>query len=155
VIAHTLAARAGSALCAPDIQTYLPWPALCAPTLDAGFGAKHGQNNQHINQGGGLFVPAIVCFEANMSLQQPSVGDPYPTLTRRHHASVATQSAVRRLTPVECERLQGFPDNYTAIPWRGKDQTPDGPRYKALGNSMAVPVMRWIGERIQALENIK
>jgi DNA (cytosine-5)-methyltransferase 1 len=57
--------------------------------------------------------------------------------------------AVRRLTPVECERLQGFPDNYTAIPWRGKTETPDGPRYKALGNSMAVPVMRWIGERIQ------
>jgi len=59
---------------------------------------------------------------------------------------------VRRLTPIECERLQGFPDNYTQIPWRGKpaEQCPDGPRYKALGNSMAVPVMRWIGERIQA-----
>jgi len=57
-------------------------------------------------------------------------------------------SAVRRLTPVECERLQGFPDNYTNIPWRGKPTSPDGPRYKALGNSMAVPVMRWIGERI-------
>ena len=58
---------------------------------------------------------------------------------------------VRRLTPVECERLQGFPDDHTLIPWRGKpaDQCPDGPRYKALGNSMAVPVMRWIGERIQ------
>jgi DNA (cytosine-5)-methyltransferase 1 len=56
---------------------------------------------------------------------------------------------VRRLTPVECERLQGFPDNYTAIPWRGKTETPDGPRYKALGNSMAVPVMKWIGEKIQ------
>jgi DNA (cytosine-5)-methyltransferase 1 len=57
---------------------------------------------------------------------------------------------VRRLTPVECERLQGFPDNYTAIPWRKKpaDQCPDGPRYKALGNSWAVPVVRWIGERI-------
>jgi DNA (cytosine-5)-methyltransferase 1 len=60
-------------------------------------------------------------------------------------------SAVRRLTPVECERLQGFPDGYTAIPWRGKapEGCPDGHRYKALGNSMAVPVMRWIGERIQ------
>ena len=59
-----------------------------------------------------------------------------------------TNMAVRRLTPVECERLQGFPDNYTEIPWRGKAETPDGPRYKALGNSMAVPVMRWIGQRI-------
>lgn len=60
--------------------------------------------------------------------------------------------AVRRLTPVECERLQGFPDNHTLIGWRGKDaaECPDGPRYKAIGNSMAVPVMRWIGERIAA-----
>ncbi|EAV1554151.1 Dam family site-specific DNA-(adenine-N6)-methyltransferase [Salmonella enterica] len=57
---------------------------------------------------------------------------------------------VRRLTPVECERLQGFPDNHTLISWRGKDAAdcPDGQRYKAIGNSMAVPVMRWIGERI-------
>ncbi len=58
---------------------------------------------------------------------------------------------VRRLTPVECERLQGFPDGYTDIRPRGKD-TPDGPRYKALGNSMAVPVMRWIGERIAKVD---
>lgn len=57
---------------------------------------------------------------------------------------------VRKLTPVECERLQGFPDNYTLIPWRNKpaEQCPDTPRYMAIGNSMAVPVMRWIGERI-------
>jgi DNA (cytosine-5)-methyltransferase 1 len=59
-----------------------------------------------------------------------------------------TNMAVRRLTPVECERLQGFPDGYTNIPWRKKDESPDGPRYKALGNSWAVPVVRWIGERI-------
>ncbi len=59
---------------------------------------------------------------------------------------------VRRLTPIECERLQGFPDDHTLIGWRGKDaaECPDGPRYKAIGNSMAVPVMRWIGERIAA-----
>ena len=59
--------------------------------------------------------------------------------------------AVRRLTPVECERLQGFPDDWTAIPYRGKPAA-DGPRYKAIGNSMAVPVMRWIGERIDAVD---
>ncbi|MDW7794226.1 phage N-6-adenine-methyltransferase [Morganella morganii] len=61
-------------------------------------------------------------------------------------------NTVRRLTPVECERLQGFPDNHTLISWRGKDAAdcPDGPRYRAIGNSMAVPVMRWIGERILA-----
>ena len=59
---------------------------------------------------------------------------------------------VRRLTPTECERLQGFPDGYTNIPWRKKNEAPDGPRYKALGNSMAVPCMQWIGERIAKVE---
>lgn len=59
---------------------------------------------------------------------------------------------VRRLTPRECERLQGFPDDYTDIPYRNKEHASDGARYKALGNSMAVPVMRWIGERIQMVE---
>jgi DNA (cytosine-5)-methyltransferase 1 len=63
-------------------------------------------------------------------------------------------SAVRRLTPRECERLQGFPDDYTAIPYRGK-LAADGPRYKALGNSMAVPVMAWIGRRIEAVEALQ
>jgi DNA (cytosine-5)-methyltransferase 1 len=67
---------------------------------------------------------------------------------------VMQEMAVRRLTPVECERLQGFPDNYTDIKPKGKS-TPDAPRYKALGNSMAVPVMAWIGKRIQEVENIK
>ena len=57
-------------------------------------------------------------------------------------------SAVRRLTPIECERLQGFKDGHTNIPWRGKPESPDGLRYKALGNSMAVPCMNWIGKRI-------
>lgn len=66
------------------------------------------------------------------------------------HALV--HSAVRRLTPRECERLQGFPDDYTLIPWRGKpaEECPDGPRYKAIGNSKAVPVVRWIGRRLKA-----
>lgn len=59
--------------------------------------------------------------------------------------------AVRRLTPTECEALQGFSRHYTNIPWRGKPESPDGPRYKALGNSMAVPVMAWIGRRIAAV----
>jgi DNA (cytosine-5)-methyltransferase 1 len=61
--------------------------------------------------------------------------------------------AVRRLTPTECERLQGFPDNYTNIPWRGKPDSPDAPRYKAMGNSMAVPCMSWLGKRIQMVED--
>jgi DNA (cytosine-5)-methyltransferase 1 len=66
---------------------------------------------------------------------------------------VAHNMQVRRLTPIECERLQGFPDNYTQIPHRGKPAA-DGPRYKALGNSMAVPVMAWIGKRIQMVQEI-
>ncbi|MEQ4450951.1 Dam family site-specific DNA-(adenine-N6)-methyltransferase [Kosakonia sacchari] len=66
--------------------------------------------------------------------------------------AVVNALSVRRLTPRECERLQGLPDDHTLIAWRGKDAAdcPDGPRYKAIGNSMAVPVMRWIGERIAA-----
>jgi DNA (cytosine-5)-methyltransferase 1 len=63
--------------------------------------------------------------------------------------AIALPMTVRRLTPRECERLQGFPDDYTAITYRGKPAA-DGPRYRALGNSMAVPVVRWIGERISA-----
>ena len=78
-----------------------------------------------------------------------------PTGGGRPLPAIATAMQVRRLTPVECERLQGFPDNYTNIPWRNKSESPDGPRYKALGNSMAVPVMRWIGERINAMEESK
>ena len=74
-----------------------------------------------------------------------------PTCSQGGTAVMQTMQ-VRRLTPVECERLQGFPDGYTNIPWRGKPESPDGPRYKALGNSMAVPVMRYIGERINKVE---
>ena len=75
---------------------------------------------------------------------QPSV--------QSHHAQtfIAGNMAVRRLTPRECERLQGFKDDYTVIPWK-KGESPDGHRYKALGNSMAVPVMKWIGERINEI----
>ena len=78
-----------------------------------------------------------------------------PTL-RCDPMAVATSLSVRRLTPTECERLQGFPDGFTQIPYRNKpaEKCPDGPRYKALGNSMAVPVMRWIGERIQQVESL-
>jgi len=79
-----------------------------------------------------------------------------PTLIAQYPVAVATQGDVRRLTPRECERLMGFPDDYTRIPWRGKPAglCPDGPRYKALGNSMAVTVMRWIGERIEQVHEI-
>ena len=74
-------------------------------------------------------------------------GGPMYTLNATGVHGVNQGMAVRRLTPIECERLQGFPDDYTNI----KEKCPDGPRYKAMGNSMAVPVMRWIGQRIEEL----
>lgn len=91
-------------------------------------------------------------------------GDPAFALLANHPHMVASEIAdnsagvnpmlVRRLTPLECERLQGFPDGHTLIAWKGKpaEECPDGPRYKAIGNSMAVPVMRWIGRRIAAVD---
>jgi DNA (cytosine-5)-methyltransferase 1 len=77
-------------------------------------------------------------------------GDPAYTLSKAHSHAVQHGWRVRRLTPTECERLQGFPDGYTAVPYRG-GMAADGPRYKALGNSMACNVMRWIGRRIEAV----
>ncbi|HIQ16688.1 MAG TPA: DNA cytosine methyltransferase [Novosphingobium capsulatum] len=79
--------------------------------------------------------------------------DPMFTLQAGAQHGVGTAHAVRRLTPTECERLQGFPDGWTDVPHRGKPAA-DGPRYKALGNSMAVPCMLWLGQRIQQVENL-
>lgn len=114
---------------------------------------------------GGNNVPLVKAFKWNQGERSRSlaIGDVSPTLTTDHNPAVYeiagnTEDShmdgltVRRLTPLECERLQGFPDGWTDIPWRGRERAPDGPRYKALGNSMAVPVMRWIGERIQMVE---
>jgi len=80
----------------------------------------------------------------------PSRSPQSTEVTNQVAAVYASSMAVRRLTPTECERLQGFPDGYTDV----RATTPDGPRYKALGNSMAVPVMKWIGERIQKFEKL-
>ncbi len=98
--------------------------------------AQNSRNELRLEGGDGQRVG---CLSASSSAK-PGQGTP----------TVAQCGEVRRLTPIECERLQGFPDNHTLIPWRNKgiDDCPDGPRYKAIGNSMAVPVMRWIGERI-------
>jgi DNA (cytosine-5)-methyltransferase 1 len=82
----------------------------------------------------------------------PTIGAAAGTAGNRQPA-VMTAYAVRRLTPRECERLQGFPDDWTVVPYRGKSAA-DGPRYKALGNSMAVNCMRWIGRRIDLVERI-
>jgi DNA (cytosine-5)-methyltransferase 1 len=71
-----------------------------------------------------------------------------PSLSVKHTIAVAKSPVVRRLTPIECERLQGFPDNWTQVQHKGKPMA-DGPRYKMCGNSIAVPVIEWIFKRIQ------
>ena len=102
---------------------------------------------------GGMGVGAI----AFNSRQDPEVtsdrSGPLDSTSPQAQAIVQNY-AVRRLTPTECERLQAFPDGYTNIPWRGKPTSPDGRRYKALGNSMAVNVIRWIGQRIEAVDKL-
>jgi DNA (cytosine-5)-methyltransferase 1 len=86
----------------------------------------------------------------------PSRSPQSSEVTQQVNAVHQVSMQVRRLTPRECERLQGFPDDWSQIPWKGKsvEDCPDGPRYKACGNSMAVPVMRWIGARIQKVDQI-
>ena len=108
------------------------------------------------SSGGGdkahVLAPVAIGLDQELNGREELAG----TLQRKgqggFEGSVMTPAMqVRRLTPVECERLQGFPDGYSAIPWRKKpaSECPDGPRYRALGNSWAVPNVRWIGERIQ------
>ena len=133
------------------------WPAQTASTLNASFGNKQGLENQHINSGAPLFVPHaynITFCDANGTRKdRPNGGlyvnetDTSNTLTSAGVGTNAVQNMrVRRLTPIECERLQGFSDNYTNTP-----TSSDSTRYKSLGNSMAVPVMKWIGQRINEL----
>lgn len=95
--------------------------------------------------------PPLLAFPAGLSgTQVAATHDLAPALCSSTPTAVAASWGVRRLTPRECERLQGFPDDWTLVPWRGKPAAdcPDGPRYTALGNSMAVPVMHWIGQRL-------
>ncbi|ENJ3383363.1 Dam family site-specific DNA-(adenine-N6)-methyltransferase [Salmonella enterica] len=118
-------------------------------------GRNHGQENVIITE---PYTIAIRGREEGSTVEVRNDGTANALLTPNDGragmgvGAVGWGMQVRRLTPVECERLQGFPDNHTLISWRGKDATdcPDGPRYRAIGNSMAVPVMRWIGERIAA-----
>ena len=106
-------------------------------------------------------VAPIGCFKSGQGAKSRSIGyseTVSPTLPSNAGGNTAPSLVqtmqVRRLTPTECERLQGFPDGWTAIPWKKKDaeDCPDGPRYKALGNSMAVNCMEWLGERIQKFD---
>lgn len=108
-----------------------------------------------VNDGLTCSQQAAVAFAQNQ-LGEVRSGDVFNTLNTNSNASgrntplLSSFMQVRRLTPRECERLQGFPDDYTLIPWRRKppEECPDGPRYKALGNSWAVPCVRWIGRRL-------
>jgi hypothetical protein len=101
------------------------------------------------NQGGHIIMEEISTFDMKQH-HNPQPTDTFQVTTENcNHITV-----VRRLTPIEYERLMGFPDNYTNIPWRNKPTAPDSRRYKAIGNSMAVPVMRWIGKRMMDAKEV-
>ncbi|MCT6899865.1 MAG: DNA cytosine methyltransferase [Bifidobacterium sp.] len=103
-----------------------------------------------------------VCVPATLQIRGGKAGGGKGALVQEDMSATLTAAqtqtlfpgdgTVRHLTPTECERLQGFPDGWTDVPYRGREHAPDSPRYKALGNSMAVPVMAWIGRRIQQTE---
>jgi DNA (cytosine-5)-methyltransferase 1 len=117
--------------------------------------ATMGTTGSGVNGCGPTVMQPVGSFKPGQSAAARSIGyeaEVAPALEGggggNNKPAVHVAMQVRRLTPTECERLQGFPDGYTNISWRKKDEAPDGPRYKALGNSMAVPCMKWIGERI-------
>ena len=132
-----------------DFETTTMLPVAFAETRLCG---GDGQVSSQLTTGGGKpgqGLPAVaVPLRAQHSITENGEGQ--DTLLHQGHR-------VRRLTPRECERLMGFPDDYTRIPYRGKpaDQCPDGPRYKALGNSWAVNVFRWVGQRIDMVDKLK
>ena len=121
-----------------------------------------GSSASDVNHYGAVLEPTIIdraAFNQGQNAQyEPRIeaGQTMSSLVAKGPHAVQHTMAIRRLTPVECEKLQGFPPNWTKIPYRNKsaDQCPDGPRYKACGNSMAVPVMRWIGQRIEYVESL-
>lgn len=143
---------------------YGPQRAVAWRILDAQyFGVAQQRKRLWVLAGAGDFDPTSILFESEIqripTAKRMEAEPPVGTLTatdskgpslQRNHLVVPSVQGDRKLLPVEHERLQGFPDNYTQIPWRGKpaDRCPDGPRYKALGNSWAVPCVAWIFRRI-------
>lgn len=142
-----------------------------SPALTANYGKQADNSDTNLGpnlvitgrlaaSGAGTARPAGQCNEPDFLIafhakQYPINGAISPALgTTTDGMGIARTTDVRRLTPRECERLMGFPDDYTLIPYRG-NLAKDGPRYKVLGNSMAVPLVRWIGERIQVFERVK
>jgi DNA (cytosine-5)-methyltransferase 1 len=169
-VAGSLTARHDSSPCADRGQNIVAFSCKdsgndvgeISPTL-------RSMNSVHSNQNGGGQVAVAFKFDPlasnSMKSSNPHSGcnqvevshcldttTPEPS-KNQGGIGIVQDFAVRRLTPRECERLQGFPDDHTLIPFRGKPAA-DGPRYKACGNSMAVPVMAWIGQRIQKIENL-
>ncbi|KZL04571.1 Modification methylase BanI [Pseudovibrio axinellae] len=152
-VSHTLLAKPNSSLAA-DLETYV------AHTLQGeGFDASE--------DGTGRRTPIVpIAFDCKGTEVQYIEDGSHPTLrsmghNKSHqnaggHAAVCQHQAARRLTPTECERLMGFPDNYTRIPYRNKpaDMCPDGPRYKSNGNSWPGNVATWVGKRIQLVEEV-
>ena len=135
--------RFPAVLVPPEVPTGV-LGAVCHALTAEGFDASE--------DGTGRGTP-VIAFPANLSATQcASAADLAPSLCATNPTAIATPWQVRRLTPRECERLQGFPDDYTKIPWRNKpaSECPDGPRYKAIGNSWAINCVRWIGRRIDS-----
>jgi DNA (cytosine-5)-methyltransferase 1 len=140
---------------APTIERSLAYGGSnpeCADTVTSQWAKGSGG---HSGNECGLFVAHKVYETHPADSRVKEMGDTCQTVTSRWGTGggnvplVQETYAVRKLTPIECERLQGFPDDYTNI----KEKCPDSPRYKAIGNSMAVPVMKWIGQRIQMVES--
>lgn len=141
-----------------DQQHYVLEPFTFQPRM-----ARNGRGNVSD------LVPALSTDQYHGDAMNVIVQPVADTLTANWHKSggscagtrtgkgIISRHGVRRLTPLECERLQGFPDHYTRIPYRGKpaDRCPDSPRYRAIGNAMPVPVIAWIGRKINQYENTK
>jgi len=137
-----------------------------AIAFEPGIATREGSESRFVKElsptlrkemGDNQVAVAVDCYNKTIGEKSQSISSSASDIN--HTGGVinpADRMAVRRLTPKECERLQGFGDDHTMISWRNKpaDQCPDGPRYKALGNSMAVPCMAWIGKRIDAVEKV-
>jgi DNA (cytosine-5)-methyltransferase 1 len=135
----------------PEGGFYVRMDEDTSKTLDAASGL-----NPTCSQGGTAVMQPIAFGVAESDSVAHCLRSGASKADKHESTTYVAQTAmqVRRLTPVECERLQGFPDGYTNIPWRKSPESPDGPRYKALGNSMAVPVMAWIGNRIKQVSEL-
>ena len=138
-----------------------------AIAFEPGIATREGSESRFVKElsptlrkemGDNQVAVAVDCYNKTIGEKSQSISSSASDINHTGgFINPADRMAVRRLSPRECERLQGFPDDHTMIPWRNKpaDQCPDGPRYKALGNSMAVPCMAWIGKRIDAVEKTK